>query len=35
MYMSANQSKYKESTVGENIIATFKMRNNFGYPLKW
>ena len=25
----------KRATVGENIIATTKMRNNFCYPLKW
>ena len=25
---------HKRSTVGENIIATTKMRNNFCYPLK-
>ena len=29
------QSKYQLFTVGENIIATNKMRNNFYYPLKW
>ena len=23
------------NTVDENIIATIKIRNNFGYPVKW
>ena len=29
-----NKNKKVPFTVGENIIATIKMRNNFCYPLK-